>query len=122
MRWLVEVTSLGKDERESLHVEAETWQKALQVARTQRGESGPMSGFSIELLDDGCRAVDPMSRLRYEVRRAAATMPPAVFHAPASAGPPRPASHPPPAARKLPSPAAVTMMGLSGMVASEGSA
>src|SRR5579864_1481655 len=98
MRWLVEVTSLGKDDRESLHVEAETWQKALQVARTQRGESGPMTGFSVELLDEGCRAVDPGSRLRYEVRRALATVPPptAVSPQPApQAGPPRPAAHGP---------------------------
>ncbi len=70
MRWLVEVTSLGKSEKESLFVEAESWQKALQAARAQRGETAPMSGFSIELLDEGCRAVDPMSRLRYEVRKA----------------------------------------------------
>jgi hypothetical protein len=69
MRWLVEVMSLGKTDKESLSVEAESWQKALQAAREQRGESAPMSGFSIELLDDGCRAVDPMSRLRYEVHR-----------------------------------------------------
>ncbi|MGD0529345.1 MAG: hypothetical protein ABSE49_29670, partial [Polyangiaceae bacterium] len=70
MRWLVDVTSLGKSEKESVFVEAESWQKALQAARAQRGESAPMSGFSIELLDDGCRAVDPMSRLRYEVKKA----------------------------------------------------
>jgi GAF domain-containing protein len=69
MRWLVEVVTLGKTETESLHVDAESWQKALQAARAQRGEAAPMSGFSIELLDDGCRAIDPMSRLRYEVRR-----------------------------------------------------
>jgi putative methionine-R-sulfoxide reductase with GAF domain len=71
MRWLVEVTSLGTTEKESLHVDAETWQKALHTARAQRGDPGPMSGFSIELLDEGCRAVDPGSRTRYEVRRAA---------------------------------------------------
>jgi hypothetical protein len=58
MRWLVEVTSLGKPEKDSLYVDADSWQKALQVARTLRGEGDPMSGFSIELLDDGCRAVD----------------------------------------------------------------
>jgi hypothetical protein len=76
MRWLVEVTSFGglesnEAKKESLHVDAETWQKALHTARSQRGEPGPMSGFSIELLDEGCRAVDPGSRTRYEVRRAA---------------------------------------------------
>ncbi len=71
MRWLVEVTALGKSDKESLVVEADSWQKALQAARSQRGDTAPMSGFSIELLDDGCRAVDPTSRLRYEVRKAA---------------------------------------------------
>src|SRR5580692_2435993 len=70
MRWLVEVTSLGRTERDSLYVDADSWQKALQVARTLRGETDPMSGFSIELLDEGCRAVDPASRMSYEVHRA----------------------------------------------------
>ena len=70
MRWLVEVMTLGKTETESLHVEGESWQKALQAARELRGESAPMSGFSIELSDEGCRAVDSASRVRYEVRRA----------------------------------------------------
>ena len=48
-----------------------------------------MSGFSIELLDEGCRAVDPVSRMSYEVHRApedgrSTSVRP-------SAGPPRPA-------------------------------
>jgi hypothetical protein len=70
MRWLVEVKTLGKTETESLHVDGESWQKALEAARQQRGEFAPMSGFSIELSDEGARAVDSMSRLRYDVRRA----------------------------------------------------
>jgi hypothetical protein len=70
MRWLVEVTSLGKAEKDSLYVDADSWQKALQLSRSLRGESEPLSGFSIELLDEGCRAVDPVSRVSYEVRRA----------------------------------------------------
>jgi hypothetical protein len=88
MRWLVEVTALGKTDKESLHVEAESWQKALQAARAQRGDTAPMSGFSIELLDDGCRAVDPMSRLRYQVRKAPEDAPGA------KSQPPKPASQP----------------------------
>src|ERR1700739_935952 len=87
---------MGKSEGESLYVQAESWQKALQGARAQRGESAPMSGFSIELLDEGCRAVDPMSRRRYEVRRAAddaaasrTERPPPP---PVSISPPRPAT------------------------------
>jgi hypothetical protein len=91
MRFVVEVSSLGKTEKEALHVEAESWQKALQTARAQRGETAPMSGFSIELLEDGCRAVDPMSRLRYEVRKAGEDAASAGAHS----GPPRPAAHPP---------------------------
>src|SRR5262245_23383755 len=71
MRWLVEVTSIGKPESQSFCVEADSWQKALQSARGMRGETGPMSGFSIELLEEGYRAVDPMARLRYVVKRAA---------------------------------------------------
>lgn len=88
MRWLVEVTALGKTDKESLYVEAESWQKALQAARTQRGDTAPMSGFSIELLDDGCRAVDPMSRLRYQVRKAPEDT------TSTKSQPPRPASQP----------------------------
>jgi hypothetical protein len=101
MRWLVEVTSLGTTEKESLHVDAETWQKALHAARAQRGDPGPMSGFSIELLDEGCRAVDPGSRTRYEVRRASASAPPpagaSVIVAPPSIPPPAPVPAAPPA-------------------------
>ncbi|MDP9035472.1 MAG: GAF domain-containing protein [Myxococcota bacterium] len=70
MRWLVEVTALGKTDTESLHIESESWQNALQIARGKRGETSPLSGFSIELLNDGCRALDPLSRLRYAIRRA----------------------------------------------------
>src|SRR5260370_10893037 len=111
MRWVVEVTSLGKTEKESLRVEAETWQKALQSARAQRGENGPMSGFSIELLDDGCRAVDPMSRVRYEVRRAPESSRPsaaeiATASAAATATPPPAATTPAiPPATTAPAPA-----------------
>lgn len=109
VRWLVDVTSLGKSEKESIFVEAESWQKALQAARAQRGEAAPMSGFSIELLDDGCRAVDPMSRLRYEVKKAPEE------GASRSAPPPRPTSQPPaPASKKAVPVGARTMMMGSG--------
>jgi hypothetical protein len=92
MRWHVEVTSLGKAEKDSLYVDAESWQKALQSARTQRGEDGSMAGFSIELLVDGCRAVDSATRLTYLVQPASEAAARAAFGAP-SAGPPRPASY-----------------------------
>ena len=131
MRYLVEVTSIGKPDKVALVVEADTWQRALQKARAMRNETGPMSGFSIELLEEGCRAVDPMSRLRYEVKRAAddlpltdaaapaagaASAPAAVAPGPTSASAlrvPRPVSDPtpPPAKRPL---AKTAMLGSSG--------
>src|SRR4051812_14066570 len=70
MRWLVEVSSLGKTDTQKFCVDAESWQRALQAARAQRGEDGPMSGFSIELLEEGYRAVDPLARIRFVVKRA----------------------------------------------------
>jgi hypothetical protein len=103
MRWLVEVTSLGKSDKESLFLDADSWQKALQAARAQRGDNAPMSGFSIELLDDGCRAVDPVSRVRYDVRKAPdevsrSQAPRAPSQAPAPAAAPASASAAPAAA------------------------
>jgi hypothetical protein len=71
MRWLVEVTSLGGADKESLQLDAESWQGALQLARTKRGESDAIGGFSIDVSADGCRAVDPVSRVAYDVRKAA---------------------------------------------------
>src|SRR4051794_11110574 len=75
MRWLVEVSSLTKTDPQKFCVEAESWQRALQAARSQRGEEGPMSGFSIELLEEGYRAVDPVARVRFVVKRAPDDMP-----------------------------------------------
>ena len=75
MRWHVEVMSMDKTDAQSVVVEAESWQRALQAARTARGEKGPISGFSIELLDEGYRAVDPLARLRFDVKRAAEDTP-----------------------------------------------
>jgi len=75
MRWLVEVSALGKTDLQKFCVEAESWQRALQAARSQRGEDGPMSGFSIELLEEGYRAVDPLARVRFVVKRAPDDMP-----------------------------------------------
>lgn len=98
MRWLVEVTSIGKSDTQSFCIDADSWQKALQSTRSQRGDSSPMSGFSIELLEDGYRAVDPLARLRYVVRRApddaALTAAPAAPAAPAPVPAPVPSSAP----------------------------
>jgi hypothetical protein len=70
MRWLVEVTSLGNAEKESLQVDADSWQTALQIARSKRGEADGIAGFSIDFVNEGCRAVDPTSRVSYDVRKA----------------------------------------------------
>jgi len=72
MRWFVEISSLGASTEPpvKLCVEAPQWQPALQKARALRGDEGPLSNFSIELLDEGYRAVDPATRLRFFVRKA----------------------------------------------------
>src|SRR4051794_8807093 len=102
MRWNVEVAAIDKTDSQTVIVEAESWQKALQAARATRGEAGPISGFSIELLDEGYRAVDPMARLRYTVKRAPeGTVPPPG----AVSAPPRPGgTKPAPAAMTAPAP------------------
>jgi hypothetical protein len=71
MRWFVEVSRVGENSSDEKYcVEAKQWQAALQEARKLRGDSGPLSKFSIELLDDGYRAVDPKQKLKYVVAKA----------------------------------------------------
>ena len=71
MRWFVEVSRVGENSSDEKYcVEAKQWQAALQEARKLRGDSGPLSKFSIELLDDGYRAVDPKLKLRFVVAKA----------------------------------------------------
>jgi len=70
MRWFVEVSSIGKIDKQAYCVESESWQRALQAARALRDDHAPMTGFSIELLDEGFSAVDPLTRLRYFIKRA----------------------------------------------------
>ena len=71
MRWFVEVASSSQKEApEKWVVEATQWQPALQAARSLRGEAAEMTGFSIELLEDGFKAIDPATFVRYVVRRA----------------------------------------------------
>ncbi|MFO0587127.1 MAG: GAF domain-containing protein [Polyangiaceae bacterium] len=72
MRWFVEISPLGASEgqKQKWCLEAAGWQPALKDARAIRGEEGPLGGFSIELLDDGARAVDPVTRIRYVIRNA----------------------------------------------------
>ena len=72
MRWNVDLSSIGSEQPPMRYcVEAEQWQKALQHVRALRGDEGPLGSFSIELLDDGYRAIDPMTRTRFVVTRAA---------------------------------------------------
>jgi len=73
MRWFVEVSRIGESaEAQRYCVEAKQWQAALQEARKLRGDAGPLSKFSIELMDDGYRAVDPKLKIRYVVNKAPA--------------------------------------------------
>jgi GAF domain-containing protein len=90
MRWFVEISSLGPGGAQpvTLCVEAPQWQPALQKARALRGDDGALSNFSIELLDDGYRAVDPAKRLRYVVRKAPADAPLSTADSTASASAP----------------------------------
>src|SRR6187551_2269302 len=71
MRWFIEVSTVGSGETDTEYcVEAKQWQAALQQARKLRGEAGPLSAFSIELLDSGYRAVDKKQNLKYVVKKA----------------------------------------------------
>ncbi len=76
MRWFVDVSRVGEDTTfEKYCLEAKQWQAALQEARKRRGDIGPLSKFSIELLDNGYRAVDPAQKIRYAVRKAPSDAP-----------------------------------------------
>ncbi|HRI66617.1 MAG TPA: GAF domain-containing protein [Polyangium sp.] len=87
MRWFVEISSIGahSDTPVKMCVEAPQWQPALQKVRALRGEEGPLGHFSIEVLDEGYRAVDPMTRQRYFVRKAPDDAPITTSAAPAAA-------------------------------------
>ena len=39
MRWLVEVSAIGKEDRETFCVEADSWQRALQIVREMGGRA-----------------------------------------------------------------------------------
>lgn len=73
MRWFVYVSSMEPNAPpmgQPLCVEAPQWQPALQKARMLRGDTGALASFSIEVLEDGYSAVDPLSKLRYLIQRA----------------------------------------------------
>ena len=102
MRWIVEVSSLESGDSQAYCVEAESWQGALQSARRLRGDDSRMAGFSIDITNEGCRAVDPASRRRYDVKRAGEETPlsPGGEAAPQSARRGRASS--PPSSKKIP--------------------
>lgn len=132
MRWLVDVTPLGNGNgTETVQVDADTWQNALVTVRTRRGEAVSLSGFSIELLEGGeCRAIDPSSHVRYDVRsdvRAApereavspvaepsedGSAPPRVAPRISSGLPPRPSAH----TRAVPRPASTAASAVAELV------
>src|SRR5678816_4355907 len=71
MRWFIEVSRVGEDTPiDKYCLDAKQWQAALQEARKLRGDLGPLSKFSIELLDNGYRAIDPSQQIRYIVSKA----------------------------------------------------
>ena len=102
MRWIVEVASLESGDSQAYCVEAESWQGALQSARRLRGDDSRMAGFSIDITNEGCRAVDPASRRRYDVKRTGEETPltPGGEASPSSARRGRASS--PPSSKKLP--------------------
>src|SRR5262245_18022368 len=100
MRWFIEVSRVGEDTAiDKYCLEAKQWQAALQEARKLRGDAGPLSKFSIELLDNGYRAIDPSQQIRYVVSKAPgdsplSEIPPAVDDKPAAPAIPAAASVP----------------------------
>lgn len=103
MRWFVEISSVGTGSEPpvKLCVDAPQWQPALQKARAMRGDEGSLGNFSIELLDDGYRAIDPVKRLRYVVKKAPNDAP-ITDVAAAKPAPALPSSVPTPAAAEPP--------------------
>jgi hypothetical protein len=76
MHWLVEVSRVGEEAAsERFCIDARRWQSALQETRRLRGDVGPVTKLTIELLDNGYRAVDPALRVRYVVTEAPADLP-----------------------------------------------
>lgn len=76
MRWLVEVSRVGESNASERYViEANRWQSALLEARRLRGDQGGLPKLTIELMDDGYRAVDPALKVRYLIRQAPADLP-----------------------------------------------
>lgn len=96
MRWVVDVSVAGDPAAaKSFTFMADSWHKALLQARTALGDEGALGDFSIDLLKEGYRAVDPRTRRRFVIRATNADgtpqrsepPPPAQAPAPAEEGP-----------------------------------
>jgi hypothetical protein len=71
MRWYIDIAPMGGGPRDvRMCLEAAHWQPALVEARRIHGDGEGLVGLSVEFLEEGCRAVDPARRVRYEVLRA----------------------------------------------------
>jgi hypothetical protein len=71
MRWFVQISRLGQSaSSDSYCIEAYQWRAALQYARQLSRDEGSLSRFFVDVLDNGCRAIDPEKRLCYLVSRA----------------------------------------------------
>jgi len=70
MRWFVDITPIGGGSTEKLCLEAGEWQAALKNARDKKGHDAPVGELSVEVLDDGFRAVDKTAKVKYLVRKA----------------------------------------------------
>ncbi len=66
MRWYIEISQEGQP-TQKLCLEASHWQPALQKAREIQGASGKLKGLAVEILDEGCRAVDSDGAMTYVV-------------------------------------------------------
>jgi hypothetical protein len=76
MHWLVEVSRVGEEAASERYcIDARRWQSALQETRRLRGDAGALPKLTIELLDHGYRAVDPVLKVRYLVSEAPPDMP-----------------------------------------------
>lgn len=71
MRYVIETSPTANLKDLTVYcVDANSWRHALEAVRLARGEAKALSGFSIDLSPDGCRAVDPKTKMRFIVRRA----------------------------------------------------
>lgn len=73
MRWYVDITPLGSSQSspERHCVEAGQWQHALRQVRTHKGLDPQLGNVSIDLVEHGTRVIDPVARMRFDIRVAA---------------------------------------------------